>query len=223
MFFRDGTSSESNNWSGLSHPRSGMARLQSNPLKICLRDWSLYFMHFIPSWRRDLRLGRRKEGMVPYKYSPGLPFDPAHKGGTFLRQVYCKPVGMSGDVFFSDDIIFGKEKKGLFQLLVYLRDVNQLTSAREAVSRIEQISKEGVHCDEATYLIGKLDIESSPITKGTSSLYRLATAEEFAGSPLCRGRPEPEYYDPHQLGKALGGNKFVLVRRSMACNKSNAW
>ncbi|OQE16036.1 hypothetical protein PENFLA_c029G07282 [Penicillium flavigenum] len=185
---------------------------QGNPLKIFLRNWSLYFMHFIPSWRRDLRLGRRKEGMVPYKYSPGLPFDLAHKGGTFLRQVYCKPVGGSGDVCFSDDIIFGKAKKGIFQLLVYLRDVNELTAAREAVSRIAEISKGELYCAEVTYLIGMLDIDSNAVTKDASSVYHLATGAEFARSPLCRGRPEPEYYDPHQLGKTLGGNKFVLVR-----------
>lgn len=169
-------------------------------------------MHFIPTWRRDLRLGRRKEGMVPYKHSPGLPFDPAHKGGTFLRQVYCKPVGKSGDVLFSDDIIFEKEKKGLFQLLVCLKDANELTAVREAVSRIEETSKGEIPYAEVTYLVGRLDIESRALTQDTSSVYRLATTEEFAGSPLCRGRPKPEYYDPHQLAKALGGSKFVLVR-----------
>ncbi|KAJ5968759.1 hypothetical protein N7501_005007 [Penicillium viridicatum] len=191
---------------------NGQFVTEGNPLKIFLRDWSLYFMHFIPSWRRDLRLGRRKEGMVPYKYSPGLPFNPAHKGGTFLRQVYCKPIGKSGDVLFSDDIIFEKEKKGLVQLLVYLKDVNELTAAREAVSRIEETSKGEIPYGEVTYLVGKLEMESRVLTQDTYSVYRLATSEEFAGSHLCRGRPKPEYYDPHQLGKALGGTKFVLVR-----------
>ncbi|OQE42999.1 hypothetical protein PENCOP_c003G03963 [Penicillium coprophilum] len=192
--------------------RNGQFVTEGNPLKIFLRDWFLYFMHFIPNWRSDLRLGRRKEGMVPYKYSPGLPFNPAYKGGTFLRQVYCKPIGKSGDVLFSDDIIFEKEKKGLFQLLVCLKDLNELTAAREAVSRIEETSKGEIPYAEVTYLVGKLDIGSMALTQDTSSVYRLASAEEFAGSPLCRGRPEPEYYDPHQLTKVLGGSKFVLVR-----------
>ncbi|KUM60890.1 hypothetical protein ACN42_g6232 [Penicillium freii] len=191
---------------------NGQFVTEGNPLKIFLRDWSLYFLHFIPTWRRDLRLGRRKEGMVPYKYSPGLPFNPAHKGGTFLRQVYCKPIGKSGDVLFSDDIIFEKEKKGLFQLLVYLKNVNELTAAREAVSRIEETSNGEIPYSEVTYLVGKLEMESRVLTQDTYSVYRLATAEEFAGSHLCRGRPKPEYYDPHQLGKALGGTKFVLIR-----------
>lgn len=169
-------------------------------------------MHFIPSWARDLRLGRRKEGMVPYQYFPGLPFDPAYKGGTILRQVYCKPIGKSDDVFFSDDIIFGKEKKGLFQLLVYLNDVNEVNVAREVLSRIEETSKGEIPYADVTYLVGRLDMEAESLTLDVSSVYCLATTEEFAVSPLCRGRPVPEYYDPHQLAKALGGSKFVLVR-----------
>lgn len=36
--------------------------------------------------------------------------------------------------------------------------------------------------------------------------------EEFAGSSLCFGRPEPEYYDPLYLSWALKGNMFVLIR-----------
>ncbi|KAK4862426.1 hypothetical protein LT330_002559 [Penicillium expansum] len=185
---------------------------EGNPLKIFIRDWSLYFMQFVPSWRRSLRLGRRKEGLVQYKYSPGLPFDPTHTGGILLPQVYCKAVGRSVEVFFSDDIIFRKEKRGIFQLLVYLRDVDELTAVHETVSRIEEISKGEVYCSEVTYLIEKFDVESHAVTKGASSVYCLATGDEFAGSPLCRGRPEPKYYDPLYLSKVLGGRKFVLVR-----------
>jgi hypothetical protein len=91
-------------------------------------------------------------------------------------------------------------------------DVNELTAARESVSRIEETSKGELPYAEVTYLVGRLDMESRALTQDTSSVYRLATAEEFAGSPLCRGRPKPEYYDPHQLAKALGRSMFVLVR-----------
>jgi len=196
---------------------------ERNLIKIFIRDWCLYFMHFVPSWRHDLRLGRRKEGLVQYKYSPGLPFDPAHKGGLCLPQVYCKPVGGSGGVFFSDDVIFGRGKRSLFQLLVYLKDVDELAAVRDAVSGVEEISKGGIYGDEVTYLIEGFKIDSNTAdTRDNSSLYCLATGEEFAGSSLCRGRPEPEHYDPFYLAKALGGNKFVLVRPDRfiyaACN-----
>jgi hypothetical protein len=197
---------------------------EGNPIKIFMRDWYLYFMHFVPSWRHALRLGRRKEGLVQYKYSPGLPFDPTLRGGLCLPQVYCKPIGGSGKVFFSDDVIFGRKKKSLFQLLVYLKDLDELAAARDAVSDVEDISKGEIYGDEITYLIEGFGLDSnSAVVKDKSSIYCLATGEEFAGSSLCRGRPEPEQYDPFYLSKALAAAKFVLVRPDRfvyaACNE----
>lgn len=191
---------------------NGKMVTESNPIKIFFRDWSLYSMHLFPSWRRDLRLGRRKGAMMKYQYSPGLPFDPAHVGGMCLPQIYCKPVGRSGEVLFSDDILFGKEKNGLFRLLVYLTEVDELPAARKTVGRVEDISKGEIIGAEAAYLIENFGIDSKTVIEDTSSVYCLASGEEFAGSPLCRGRPEPEYYDPFCLAKALEGNRFVLLR-----------
>ncbi|KAJ5874816.1 uncharacterized protein N7529_003246 [Penicillium soppii] len=175
---------------------------EGNPIKIFMRDWYLYFMHFVPSWRHALRLGRRKEGLVQYKYSPGLPFDPTLRGGLCLPQ----------------------KKKSLFQLLVYLKDLDELAAARDAVSDVEDISKGEIYGDEITYLIEGFGLDSnSAVVKDKSSIYCLATGEEFAGSSLCRGRPEPEQYDPFYLSKALAAAKFVLVRPDRfvyaACNE----
>ncbi|KAJ5627614.1 hypothetical protein N7490_009842 [Penicillium lividum] len=190
---------------------------ESNPIKIFLRDWSLFFMHFVPSWRRNLRLGRRREGLVQYQYTPGLPFDPSHKGGICLPQVYLKHADGSKGVFFSDDIIFGEGKKGIFQLLVYLDSQDGLAAAQEATSWV-------IHSAEITYLIGNIRIDAEAVAKsGPRSIYCLASAEEFAGSPLCLGRPRPEYYDPLWLARALEGNKFALIRPDRfvyaACNE----
>lgn len=71
-------------------------------------------MHFVPSWRCDLRLSRRKEGLVQYQHIPGLPFDPSHNEDTCLPQVYLKAADGSSDNLFSDDNIFSQRKKGLF-------------------------------------------------------------------------------------------------------------
>jgi hypothetical protein len=184
---------------------------ESNPIRIFLRDWSFFFMHLIPSWRRDLRLGYRKEGLVKYTHSPGLPFDPNHKGGLGLPQVYCKRLG-GDDVLFSDDVIFSVGKKGLFQLLVYLGSADELETARESVSQIDEISSGAVPRAEVTFLIEDSNTTSNEVSKDASLVYRLATDEEFAQSSLCRGRPEPQYYDHLYLKKALEGNKFVLAR-----------
>lgn len=194
---------------------------ESNPIKIFLRDWYLYFMHFVPSWKRELRLGRRKEGLVKYKYSPGLPFDPSHSGGACLPQVYCKSAQEPGEIFFSDDVIFQRSKKGLFQLLVYVPTVDDLKEAKELVSCMKEVCQGMIHLSEVTFLVeqsGKLTATQTD----TSSVYYLATGEEFSQSPLCRGRPEPRYYDSLDMQRALGGNRFTLVRPDRfiygACN-----
>lgn len=202
---------------------------ESNPIKIFLRTCYLFFLHLIPSWRRQLRLGRRKEGMVRYSHGPGSPFMPEYNGGLCLPQVYCKamfhlPEGV-GEVFFTDDVIFGSHKTGLFQLIVYIGDLSQLTPAREIVSDVEDISRGEITSGDVTFLVE--DMADSGDNAGVTehdmtSVFRLATAQEFAASALCHERPEPRFYDPCFLGKALDGNKFVVVRPDRfifaACN-----
>ncbi|KAJ5757375.1 uncharacterized protein N7511_006069 [Penicillium nucicola] len=191
--------------------KNGQFVTEGNPIKIFLRDWSLFFMHFVPSWRRDLRLGHRKGGLVKYNHSPGLPFDPSHRGGLCLPQVYCKQIG--GDkVLFSDDLIFSKDKKSLFQLLVYLDSVDELDAVQQSVARVQEIFKGQVHPSETTYIVEDTKAKLPEAKEDQSLIYRLATGQEFAQSSLCRGRPEPQYYDPYYLRKSLDGNKFVLVR-----------
>lgn len=202
---------------------------ESNPIKIFLRTCYLFFLHLIPSWRRQLRLGRRKEGMVRYSHGPGSPFMPEYNGGLCLPQVYCKamfhlPEGV-GEVFFTDDVIFGSHKTGLFQLIVYIGDLSQLTPAREIVSDVEDISRGEITSGDVTFLVE--DMADSGDNAGVTehdmtSVFRLAPAQEFAASALCHERPEPRFYDPCFLGKALDGNKFVVVRPDRfifaACN-----
>ena len=45
-----------------------------------------------------------------------------------------------------------------------------------------------------------------------NSVYQLASTEDFAKSPLCDRRPEPQHYDMYYLGRVLGGRKYVIVR-----------
>ncbi|RDW94158.1 putative monooxygenase [Aspergillus mulundensis] len=190
--------------------RNGEFVTEGNPLKIFLRSCYLFIMNLVPSWRRELRLGHRK-GMIRYQFAAGMPFIPDLNGGLCLPQVYCK--SRTGEVFFTDDVIFHPSKRGLFQLLIYLENPSELESARESVSSIEGFAKGEIHLDEATYVINETEqsFDSSNL-HGADSVYQLASAEEFAKSPLCEGRPEPQYYDMHYLGKTLGGSKFVIVR-----------
>ncbi|KAL2837464.1 hypothetical protein BJY01DRAFT_251424 [Aspergillus pseudoustus] len=166
-----------------------------------------------------------------------MPFIPGLNGGLCLPQVYCKPVGAvqqdqkvegrgSIKVFFTDDVIFSAWKQGLFQLLVYLDDLSGLEAAREMVASVEKSvaqeeeeeEEEGANSDgqgiclsEATYLVEDVKDKNGP---SPSSVYQLASAEEFAASPLCAGRPAPQGYDPHYISKALGGTGpyYVIIR-----------
>ena len=202
---------------------------ESNPIKIFLRTCYLFFLHLIPSWRRQLRLGRRKEGMVRYSHAPGFPFMPEYNGGLCLPQVYCKamfalPEGL-GEVFFTDDVIFGGHKTGLFQFLVYLRDLNELALAREIISNVGDISRREITAGDVTFLVEDLadiDEDAGVTEQDMTSVFRLATAQEFAASALCHERPKPRFYDPYCLGKAVDGNSFVIVRLDRfifaACN-----
>lgn len=188
---------------------------ERNLLKIFLRDWYLYILSFLPSYQRGLRLGHRKEGMIRYEYVDGMPFVAGFGGGVCVPQVYVSAWDRGAEVLFSDDILFSRGKKGLFQVLVYIRDPRELSSAREVVSDVAQISNGKLLAKEATFIIETTTPTLAPETGDTtSSVYRLATAKEFADSPLCRGRPEPRYYNPYYLGDIVGrgGVRYVIVR-----------
>ncbi|KAL4756698.1 putative monooxygenase [Aspergillus foveolatus] len=167
--------------------RNGGFVTESNPLKIFLRSCYLFIMNIVPSWRRQLRLGHRR-GMVRYRFSHGMPFIPDLNGGVCLPQVYCK--------------------------LVYLDEPNELVSARETVYAMEGYSKGEIRIGDATYLIQSTDqsVDSSDDHGSANSVYQLASAENFARSPLCDVRPEPQHYDMYYLGRVLEGRKYVIVR-----------
>lgn len=170
-------------------------------------------MQLIPSWRDKLRQGQRHEGLIRYQYSNGMPFIPSLNGGLCVPQIYCKSFIPNNNVFFTDDVIFGG-KKGFFQLLVYLKDPDDMTIVEKDVSDIETISQGHIYESDITYIT-----ESDPQTltsyvknEPCYSTYSIATGEEFARSELCKGRPDPKYYDPYRLRKELKGNRYTILR-----------
>lgn len=79
---------------------------ESNPVKIFFRDWYLWLIHLVPSWRHALHLGNWRDGMVQYKHESGMPFLPHYGGGKCLPQVYCRNLNQAkGDILFTDDTI----------------------------------------------------------------------------------------------------------------------
>ncbi|KAE8374197.1 hypothetical protein BDV26DRAFT_296196 [Aspergillus bertholletiae] len=192
---------------------NGRMVTEGSPFIIFLRRCYLLLLHLIPSWRNELRLGRRKDGLIRYQHSPGLPFQPNFNGGLCLPQVYCKLAGDSkGQVFFSDDVIFSAQKATLFQLLVYVKDESELTPAGQMISDIDEISKGEICSNEVTFLVEGHKGGSMSMGNRSLPVFELASASDFACSSLCHGRPEPQHYDPYQLGKAVEGRRFIIVR-----------
>lgn len=186
---------------------------QSDPVKAFIRDWSLWLIQMVPSWRRELEKGPRAQGMIRYKHQAGLPFLPDGHGGTLLPQVYAWDF-RSERVRFSDDLIFAPDKTGLFQLLLL---PDSLREAEDLMVAARNVTPNGlITAEEATVLIQNDGVQSSQtrqLADHGMSVARVATGEEFAASPdLCRNRPAPRYYDPWRISKEIKGMKFVVVR-----------
>ncbi|PIG86619.1 monooxygenase [Aspergillus arachidicola] len=150
--------------------------------KILVRDWYLWLVQLVPSWKRHLQLGQRKDGLIRYVHYEGMPFMPGLNGGLNLPQVFCTDT--NGKPFFTDDVIFR-----------FLRAVEELSRGEVAADHvpfvIEKITKHGAEDDR--------------------NLFQIASAEEFAQSPLCRGRPEPAYYEPFLI-RTEARAKYIIVR-----------
>lgn len=193
---------------------------ESNPLKVFVRNTSLYLQQLYPPWKRQLEQGSRAEGMVRYKHFPGAPFLPEHTGGKNFPQVYCKSMSRREEsVRFSDDVIFSQRKKGLFQLVIVCGSLVEVP-ARESFNDISAWSQDCLFANEATILVE--DASIADMAGLDDNMYRVSTAAEFASSSLCNGRPEPKYYDEYRIGKETCGKTYVIVRKDRfiftACN-----
>lgn len=193
---------------------------ESNPLKIMLRDIYLWTIQLVPSWRHELQLGRRKEGMVQYHHSEGMPFLPELGGGLCLPQVYCRSVRKEAtQIFFTDDVVFARGKKAFFQILVLADSIEDAISCRDAMTRIGELCNGEINPDEATTLIEDPTCETR---ENINYIFRVASGEEFANSSLCEKRPSPKYYDASIIGKYLKRRKFIILRPDRfvfaACN-----
>ncbi|KAL6862547.1 hypothetical protein ACO1O0_002781 [Amphichorda felina] len=192
---------------------NGAVVTESDSLKIFLRDWYLWLVQLIPSWKRQIQLGTRGDGLIQYQWEEGrgMAFVPSLGGGGCFPQVYATRVHGTGEVLFTDDIIFSPSKKGLFQLFVLIKTVAEYDELKNPLAGIEETTNGVLVMDEASIfsedLTGPL---GSPI--GDRDVYRFATEDEFASSPLCAGRPRPVGYDHHLMVEAARGNKFIVLR-----------
>jgi len=186
---------------------------ESDPVKVFIREWYMWAVQLVPSWRREIQKGPRAAGMTRYRYAKGFPFIGDMSGGINLPQVYACDL-RTKKLSFTDDLLFSPVKHGLFQLLILPRNIEELEELQTGLTDIDTISNGLIRADEATVIIQSTDSRLSLNGRQYSqAVTRLATADEFAADPiLCKNRPPPIGYDEWRLGKEVENKKFVVVR-----------
>jgi hypothetical protein len=208
--------------------RNGKLCTQGNTWQFTFLKLFFRIMQLIPFMNRQVERGPRIDGMIQYHWQKGLPCLDDSCGGVTLPQVYCSPLISSWKtikVMFTDDVIFEKSKKGMFQLVVLLKHLPDLQATRKSVLDIDEASKGYLLAEETTFIVQNSVVRDDPIDIG-NDVFRLATADEFAATEsLCKGRPVPKYYDMYQMKKELRGKTFVIVRPDRfvygACDTAN--
>lgn len=186
-----------------------------NPLRIFIRNWAVWSAQLIPSWKRWLELGPRADGPIRYTHSPGMPFLPEFGGGSAFPQTYCTALPEPSPVQFTDDVIFANGKCKIFQIVVLLSRLDELKFAADDLNGIDRIS-DHLSPGEATFFILRKLLPESPNSERhegfDSILFRSATADEFAQSDLCFGRPRPREYNEALMWESVARKRYVILR-----------
>lgn len=199
-------------------------------MKAFLRNWFLWALQLVPSWKRSLEQGHRAQGMTKYDWAPGMPFLPQFGGGKSFPQVFCATIdGPAPPIpMFTDDAIFHAEKKGCFQIVALLDSFEQLSIAKDGIRSVSCQIESGAVLDaaEATYLvhnqIGSVP-QASPhlkLLQDRATCVRILDADEYTAAGLTEAaiatnfiRPAPLYYDANRIRKDLGASAmYVIVR-----------
>lgn len=184
-----------------------------------IRDWGLWLLQLIPSWKHWLELGPRADGPAFYTHSEGMPFMPEFGGGRCFPQTYCTSLGHDVNVQFTDDVIFESGK--IFQLVVLLSGLHEMDIALQDLEGIDQTKLR--LAGDAVFFIPRTAGSHHSAPKQTDQLriFRAATGDEFAHSQLCTDRPIPRGYDETLMWKSIG-KRYVIVRMDRfvfaACN-----
>ncbi|OAP61174.1 hypothetical protein AYL99_03375 [Fonsecaea erecta] len=205
---------------------NGSLTTARNPTKIFFRDWILWLMQLVPSLRHRLELGPRAGGMQRYRFSPGMAFLPELAGGRCLPQVYCCAVhpstkALSAKIQFTDDVFLnGPRANALLRLLVVVDDMEQAEKVWSELKTLEldEASNNEIRKDSAFFLIHSRLLPTRPASTSSDiprqNVYRVATADEFGASDLCKNRPYPTGYDMYRIKKDVGGRNDTLLRHA---------
>lgn len=195
---------------------------ESNPFKALVRDWYLWAIQLVPSWKRWLEMGQRRDGMIRYAYEEGVAFLPDYGGGFCFPQVYCVSLAEQQQpgqterqqVYFTDDVIFASHKHTLFQVVVLCSSLPDARAAHESLESLDFDSKGELSLAETSFIVQDINAVADSVSNEPflSSCFRIASADDFGNSQLCVARPKPLFYDPHRLWKEAKGKPFLVLR-----------
>lgn len=176
-----------------------------------IRNWGLWFLQLIPSWKHWLEQGPRGDGPTQYIHSPGMPFIPEMSGGLCFPQTYCISLHNNAEAQFTDDVIFA-EKRTPFQLVVLLNHPKERDIAVQDLGSIK--ASPLLSPEEATFFVPRSNCANLVDRAGTCEypLFRSATGDEFGRSALCESRPLPRGYNEMLMWQSVRGKRYVVLR-----------
>lgn len=180
-------------------------------VQILIRDWGLWLLQMVPSLKHWLEQGSRSEGPTRYIHLPDMPFISELDGGFCFPQTYCVALQPHAEVQFTDDVIFADGKQ-MFQLVILLDDIEEASSALDDLRKIRNAS-DRLSLGEATFFVPRTACPASILPNALGHrVFRSATGEEFAQSPLCISRPLPRGYDEKLMWRSVSGKRYILLR-----------
>ncbi|KAH8901383.1 monooxygenase [Thozetella sp. PMI_491] len=206
--------------------RNGDKVNSRNPISIFIRDWGLWLLQMIPAVKSQIELGPRADGPVRYRYEPTAAFVPELGGGACFPQTYCislETTGRHSRVQFTDDVIFSKHKKSLFQIVVLMDGLEQLEPSTATLHGLDQICSR-LCPEEASFFVRReaLAGHPNPTSLQEVEVFRTATTKEFESSTLCLGRPPVRGHKEDIMWLCAPGKRYVIVRLDRfvfaACN-----
>ncbi|KAF3387026.1 hypothetical protein F1880_001616 [Penicillium rolfsii] len=177
-----------------------------------IRNWGLWFLQLLPSWKHWLEQGPRRDGPTRYIHSPGLPFMPEYNGGLCFPQTYCISLQPNAEVHFTDDVIFA-EKRTPFQIVALLNHPDEREIAVQELGNIKASAL--LSPGEATFFVPRSSCTSDFDDRADTRdypLFRSATGDEFARSALCESRPPARGYNEVLMWKSVPGKRYVVLR-----------
>jgi len=164
--------------------QNGKLCTEGNTWKFTVTKLVFCLLRLIPSLNRKLERGPRRDGMSDTSGRMVCHFCDSY-GGLSLPQVYCCPVSSSvktSGVLFTDDVIFQRNKKGVFQILVLLESLAGLEATRNSLQGIDnKLLNHYLLAEEATFIFQAAEVTDVRTDIG-NDIFRLATADEFAAT-----------------------------------------